>query len=74
MAAVKDERVMNSSPPDKPVLLTGASGALGRVIVSALGDQGWPLQLTDRVPFPDALPAGSRFTLADLSDGPSSCA
>lgn len=40
------------------------------MIVSALGDQGWPLQLTDRVPFPDAPPAGSRFTLADLSDGP----
>jgi uronate dehydrogenase len=56
--------------PQKPVLLTGASGALGRVLTRALGEQGWTLRLTDKVPFPDPLPEGSRFQLADLDDGP----
>jgi uronate dehydrogenase len=55
--------------PQKPVLLTGASGVLGRVLVKALAAQGWPLRLTDRVPFPDELPEGAHFTLADLTDG-----
>jgi uronate dehydrogenase len=55
--------------PAKPVLVTGASGALGRVLVKALGALGWRLVLTDIAPFPDALPAGATFTRADLSDG-----
>jgi uronate dehydrogenase len=56
--------------PQKPVLLTGASGGLGRVLTRALGEQGWTLRLTDRVPFPDPLPEGARFQLADWEDGP----
>jgi uronate dehydrogenase len=55
--------------PAKPVLLTGASGALGRVATRALGALGWRLVLTDIAPFPDAVPAGSTFTRADLNDG-----
>ncbi len=55
--------------PAKPVLLTGASGALGRVLVRSLGALGWRLVLTDIAPFPDAIPAGATFTSADLSDG-----
>jgi uronate dehydrogenase len=55
--------------PAKPVLLTGASGALGRVLVRALGTLGWRLVLTDIAPFPDPLPEGAAFTKADLSDG-----
>jgi NAD(P)-dependent dehydrogenase (short-subunit alcohol dehydrogenase family) len=55
--------------PAKPVLLTGASGALGRALVKSLGALGWRLVLTDIVPFPDALPASATFTRADLSDG-----
>jgi uronate dehydrogenase len=55
--------------PAKPVLLTGASGALGRVLARSLGALGWRLVLTDIVPFPDALPAGASFTRADLVDG-----
>jgi uronate dehydrogenase len=55
--------------PAKPVLMTGASGALGRVLVRSLGALGWRLVLTDIVPFPDALPAGATFVKADLSDG-----
>ncbi|HEX3573439.1 MAG TPA: NAD(P)-dependent oxidoreductase [Rhodopila sp.] len=55
--------------PAKPVLLTGASGALGRVLVRSLGALGWRLVLTDIAPFPDAIPAGAAFTKADLSDG-----
>lgn len=54
---------------DRPVLLTGASGGLGRVLARGLGATGIPLVLTDIAPFPDALPEGARFEKADLSDG-----
>ncbi len=59
-----------SRVPAKPILLTGASGALGRVLAKALSDQGWTLAMTDIVPFPDALGPNARFTKADLNDGP----
>lgn len=55
--------------PTKPVLLTGASGALGRHLAKSLGALGWTLRLTDIAPFPDALPAGASFTRADLNNG-----
>jgi len=55
--------------PAKPVLLTGASGALGRVLAKALGAASWTVRLTDIVPFPDPLPAKAVFTRADLNDG-----
>jgi uronate dehydrogenase len=55
--------------PSKPVLLTGASGNLGRHLAKALADQGWRLRLTDIVPFPDPLPAGASFVKSDLNDG-----
>ncbi len=55
--------------PAKPVLLTGASGALGRVLATSLSAAGWTLRLTDIVPFPAAIPAGAAFTRADLNDG-----
>ena len=48
-----------SDVPQKPVLLTGASGALGRVLARGLGALGWKLVLTDVVAFPDAVPAGA---------------
>ena len=56
--------------PAKPVLLTGASGALGRQLARKLGALGWTLVLTDIAPFPDPIPSGSRFVRADLNDGP----
>jgi uronate dehydrogenase len=55
--------------PARPVLLTGASGALGRHLAKALGAEGWTLRLTDIAPFPDPLPPNSSFTRADLADG-----
>ncbi|MGD0431998.1 MAG: NAD(P)-dependent oxidoreductase [Acetobacteraceae bacterium] len=55
--------------PAKPVLLTGASGNLGRMLAKALAAEGWSLRLTDITPFPDPLPAGAAFTRADLNDG-----
>jgi uronate dehydrogenase len=55
--------------PAKPVLITGASGALGRVLTKALGALGWRLVLTDIKPFPDAMPEGAHFTQADVQDG-----
>ena len=58
-----------ASIPEKPVLLTGASGALGRQLTKALGALGWRLVLTDIVPFPDTVPGNARFVAADLDDG-----
>lgn len=55
--------------PARPVLLTGASGALGRMLAQGLGAASWQLRLTDIAPFPDPLPAGADFTPADLADG-----
>jgi uronate dehydrogenase len=55
--------------PAKPVLLTGASGALGRVLARELGRAGWALRLSDIAPFPDPLPPGAAFRRADLEDG-----
>jgi uronate dehydrogenase len=52
------------------ILLTGASGALGRQITKGLTEAGYTLRLTDIAPFPDALPPGATFTQADLVDGP----
>ena len=51
-----------SDKPAKPVLLTGASGALGRVLTKSLAAEGWTLRLTDIAPFPDVVPAGASFT------------
>ncbi|MFC3127131.1 NAD-dependent epimerase/dehydratase family protein [Pseudoroseomonas globiformis] len=53
----------------KPVLLTGASGNLGRMLARELAAQGYRLRLTDITPFPDAVPEGATFTRADLNDG-----
>lgn len=55
--------------PEKPILLTGASGALGRQIARGLGALGWTLRLTDIRPFPDPLPAKASFVAADLNEG-----
>jgi len=50
------------------VLLTGASGTLGRVLAPELAAAGHRLCLNDLLPFPDALPAGAAFMSADLTD------
>ena len=53
----------------KPVLLTGASGALGRVLAATLPRHGYTVRLTDIAPFPGDVPPGCTFTHADLNDG-----
>jgi len=53
----------------KPILLTGASGNLGRMLARELAAAGHTLRLTDIAPFPDPLPPGARFVKADLADG-----
>ena len=55
--------------PAKPVLITGASGNLGRMLADSLAAQGWTLRLTDIAPFPDSVPENATFARADLSDG-----
>jgi uronate dehydrogenase len=54
--------------PTAPVLLTGASGALGRHLAGSLSERGWTLRLTDIASFPDKLPPGASFGAADLAD------
>lgn len=54
--------------PAAPVLLTGASGALGRMLARVLAAKGWQLRLTDIAPFPGEVPAGATFEAADLLD------
>lgn len=58
-----------SQIPARPVLLTGASGALGRQLTKHLSGLGWTLVLTDIAPFPDVLPPNCRFERVDLADG-----
>ena len=58
-----------TSVPAKPVLLTGASGALGRVLAKSLSAEGWTLRMTDIAPFPDPMPAKASFTRIDLNNG-----
>jgi uronate dehydrogenase len=55
--------------PTTPVLLTGASGALGRMLARELAALGWTLRLTDIAAFPDPLPSRASFLRADLNDG-----
>lgn len=52
----------------KHLLLTGASGNLGRLLARELSALGYRLRLSDIVPFPDPLPAGCEFRAADLAD------
>jgi len=55
--------------PTRPVMITGASGALGGAVTAYLAGLGWPLRLTDIAPFPGEAPAGCTFEKADLEDG-----
>lgn len=50
------------------LLLTGASGALGRVMAARLAEAGHTLLLTDVAPYPEPLPAGADFRAIDLAD------
>jgi uronate dehydrogenase len=58
-----------SAIPEKPVLLTGAAGNLGRVLARELAAMGWTLRLTDIHSFPEVLPPRAEFIRADLNDG-----
>ncbi|TIV94966.1 MAG: NAD(P)-dependent oxidoreductase, partial [Mesorhizobium sp.] len=54
--------------PTKPVLLTGASGTIGRLLSTRLAAMGWTLRLTDIAPLPIPLPDRASFRTADLED------
>ncbi len=53
---------------DKPVLLTGASGTIGRLLSVRLAELGWTLRLTDVAPLPIPLPQNASFDRVDLED------
>jgi uronate dehydrogenase len=50
------------------IVLTGASGTLGRFLAPELAERYENVVLTDIVEFPDALPCNSRFIRADIAD------
>lgn len=50
------------------ILVTGASGTLGRLLAGRLAARGYRLRLSDIIPFPDPLPQGAEFVQADLVD------
>ncbi|MCQ4158897.1 NAD(P)-dependent oxidoreductase [Roseomonas sp. GC11] len=52
----------------KTVLITGASGNLGRMLARELSARGYRLRLTDIKAFPEDLPAGAKFITAELGD------
>lgn len=52
----------------KHVLLTGASGTLGRLLARRLAAAGYRLRLSDIQPFPDPLPEGAAFVAVNLTD------
>ncbi|MGV6873548.1 NAD-dependent epimerase/dehydratase family protein [Pseudochelatococcus sp. B33] len=52
----------------KHVLLTGASGTLGRLLAHRLSAAGYRLRLSDIKPFPDPLPQRAAFVAADLTE------
>jgi len=53
---------------DQPVLLTGASGTIGRLLARRLAALGWTMRLTDVVPLPIPIPLGATFDLVDLEN------
>ncbi|WP_312795151.1 NAD(P)-dependent oxidoreductase [Tianweitania sp.] len=50
------------------ILLTGASGTLGRMLAPRLVAHGCQVRLSDINPFPDPVPEGAAFVQADLAD------
>lgn len=52
----------------RPLLLTGASGTLGRMLAPRLAARGHGLRLSDIAAFPDPLPEGATFVQVDLAD------
>ncbi|OHV84908.1 NAD(P)-dependent oxidoreductase [Rhizobium sp. LCM 4573] len=57
-----------SDAASRKVLLTGASGVLGRFLAAELARRYPGLVLTDILPFPDKVLEGARFVQADLAD------
>jgi uronate dehydrogenase len=53
--------------PDRPVLITGAAGRMGKVLSQGLAEAGVPLRLTDLQP-PEGTTPGSEFLAADIAD------
>lgn len=63
---------MNSNQPQqslRTVLITGASGGIGRATVQLFAQAGWRVIAVDRAPFGEQFPADGLFIQADISLG-----
>jgi glucose 1-dehydrogenase len=58
---------MNNSRQLKTVLITGASGGIGRAVVELFASNGWQVIGVDRVDFETGFPSNGLFILSDIS-------
>jgi len=58
---------MNDSRQIKTVLITGASGGIGRAVVELFASNGWQVVGVDRVDYDAAFPSNGLFILSDIS-------
>ena len=57
------------TPLERVVLITGASGGIGRATVDHFASQGWLVVGVDRAPFGDGFPGDGLFIQSDISFG-----
>ena len=64
---IQEQTVDNNPPTPRTVLITGASGGMGRAIVQVFSSNHWRVIGVDRTPFGDSLPGTGFFIQADIS-------
>ncbi|MBL0929064.1 MAG: NAD(P)-dependent oxidoreductase [Alphaproteobacteria bacterium] len=53
---------------ERPILITGAAGALGQVLTQGLTERGYKVRASDKLAYKGALPKGVSFDLLDVAD------
>jgi len=65
----KTRRILKNQSLPRTVLITGASGGIGRATVQHFAQAGWRVIGVDRSPFGEGFPADGLFIQADISLG-----